>query len=190
MLEGHRGEKIQPCVDDVTSINLPGADMCVPARVCSCVMDMHGKRLHSLTGQGEVPDTETERGPGPDRPLNPAPDLTFGQEQGHVPPALGSISDTSSQAGRRYLGRRMGSGDCRVSCVWPCGIRDWGQHRVTMGSMSPTPPAQPTSSATFHSPRADGSGLMRIFPGWAGGLSRQWPCVQGRDHTRGDEVCP
>lgn len=67
MLEGHRGEKIQPCVDDVTSINLPGANMRVPACVCACVMDMHGKWLHSLTGQGEVSGTETERGPGQDR---------------------------------------------------------------------------------------------------------------------------
>lgn len=41
--------------------------MRVPACVCSCVMDMHGKWLHSLTGQGEVSGTETERGPGQDR---------------------------------------------------------------------------------------------------------------------------
>lgn len=119
----------------------------------------------------------------------PSPDLKYGQEWDHTPPALGSISDTCSQAGRRYL-RRMGPRDCRVSCVWPCDIRGWGQCRVTMRSPPPAP-SSPTASAILHSPQADGSD--GVFPGWVGGLTQQGPWGQGRDHSwtlRGDEVCP
>lgn len=79
--------------------------------------------------------------------------------------------------------------DCRVSCVWPCGIRARVQHRVTMGFPPPSP--KPITSATFHSQQAEG--VDGVFPGWASGLIQQRPWGQGKDHSwtvKGDQVCP